>query len=371
MAMSADIGILTLYDRINYGALLQTYALQEYLAEKGHSVEVVDYRPAPPNGGKSVKQLIRSAVWSHTLKPLLRDKNRLLRSDEFRTGFIRLASETCLNSHDLVNQCGYGTMIVGSDQVWNPNLIGHDKSWFLDFPDCKNRVSYAASFGLSQLPEEFEEEFYEGVGKMQSVSVREETGASIVEGLIGARPTVVMDPIFLIDANKWRELMVPPQDRGHVLCYYMPGFPKVEAKIKQLADEFAKTLGLKVRNIGKRETSRLDPRDPSVYGVGPREFLGLIDGAELVITNSFHGTAFSLLLNKPFYSVVDSSAGAANLASRMTDLLARLGADEHIVTTSSTACGVPSALEPSARNALATEINASKEFLADALRRNC
>lgn len=358
---------MTLYDRINYGALLQTYALQEYLTRKGLLVEVADYRPDPPNGGKSFRQIARSAAWSHTLKPLLCDRERLRLSDEFRSDFVRLSRNTFRVSDELANHCRYQTMIVGSDQVWNPNLIGRDESWFLDFPSCKRKVSYAASFGLSRLPDAFVESFRHRIGGMQAVSVREETGATIVEGLIGMRPPVVMDPVFLLGAEDWREIMVPAGERGYVLCYYMPGFPRVEAKIKNLADTFAKERGLRVLNIGKRDTSRLNPFDSSLYGVGPREFLGLIDGADLVVTNSFHGTAFSLLLGRPFYTVIDAEAGVSSLSSRMVDLLTRVEASEHVVLTSSEGFGKVAAPSEASARAISTELASSKSFLLHAL----
>lgn len=364
------IGILTLSDPINYGASLQTFALQEYLFNQNYNVNVIDYN-SEKGGVKelAIKQKIRSLVWNKTLKKVLKDRKRYELTRQFKKEYIRYSDYKYKNPTDLKEKADYSAMIVGSDQVWNPNFAGYDDIWFLNFNNNPKKISYAASFGVSSLSDRFRESYskYLNKFKTENISVRETTGSKIVYDLIGTRPKVVLDPVFLLDKEYWIRISVKPKFTKYVLCYYMPGDASAEKEIRRLAKFVSKKHNLKIINIGKRETSRLKFWENNQLGVGPREFLGLFENADCVITNSFHGTAFSVIFNKKFYSVINSSIKKGNLSSRMVDLLKNLGMNEFIDDVVSPKLIEPPFINEENFNKLTSLINESKIFLQECL----
>lgn len=368
MMHESKIGILTTSNSINYGACLQTYALQRYLRNEGYVAEVVDFRPQAKGRNQSALRRLRSFVWDNTLRPLLRDRKRESLTKSFRRDFVNYSENVFFNADELRNSSLYKTMIVGSDQIWNPRYAMFDDGvWFLDFPQVSTKVAYAASFGISALPEYSKEEYARRIRKMDAVSVREETGANIIQELIGCRPNVVMDPVFLLDQEQWKRFAVEPAKSNYVLCYYMPGFPRVEKEIEQQALRLAKEKDLETINIGKRELSKLELGGHNVFGVGPREFVGLIANAEYVVTNSFHGTAFSVLFRKRFLSIVDSGLGSKTLSSRLVDLLERINAGNSLRDLAKAGPCSCEAVPSDGIEILRKEIEASKLYLKKAL----
>lgn len=364
------IGILTTSNSINYGACLQTYALQRYLRNEGLDAEVVDFRPAVKGRNQSLVIRARSFVWDHTLRVLLKDHARAEKTAAFRRGYIRYSEEAYTDADGILQSCGYSTMIVGSDQIWNPRYALYDKGvWFLKAENPMNRVSYAASFGIPVLPERAKDAYREGLAGFDAISVREETGAAIVRELTGEEPAVVLDPVFLLSKGEWEEFAVKTKSGGYVLCYYMQGFPAVEEEIRQRAEAIAKARGLKVINIGKRELARLRFWENNEYGHGPREFVGLFLNADHVVTNSFHGSALSVLFGRPLVSVIDGGLGAAGLSSRLVDLLKRIGREGSILDIADKDAFDPGGISPEEARPelLEREIARSKGFLAESL----
>ncbi len=364
------IGILTTSNSINYGACLQTYALQRYLRNEGVDAEVVDFRPEAKGRNQSFAIRARSFVWDHTLRVLLKDRARVEKTAAFRRDYVRYSEETYTDAEGILKSRDYSTMIVGSDQIWNPRYALYDKGvWFLKTENPVNRVSYAASFGIPVLPEKAESAYRDGLAGFDAISVREETGAAIVRELTGGDPAVVLDPVFLLSKGEWEEFAVTPRSSGYVLCYYMQGFPAVEEEIRRQAEAIAKSKGLKVINIGKRELARMRFWENNEYGYGPSEFVGLFLNADYVVTNSFHGSALSVLFGKPLVSVVDGGLGAAGLSSRLVDLLKRIGREGSILDIADKEAfdlggSSPEVARP---ELLEREIAKSKGFLAESL----
>lgn len=361
------VGILTLYDPINYGACLQTYALRAFLECSGFDAEVIDYRPSTSGVDKRTTfQKVRSCIWKNTLYKLLNDKSRFEKTNQFKKENIKYSSGTFYNFEELNCGCSYDSLIVGSDQVWNPQIIGSDKAWFLGFSDASLRIAYAASFGVSQLDECFWKTYAESLKKLNAISVREETGAEIVWKLVQRRASVVVDPVFLISKKQWEKLSVQPSEKKkYILSYYMQGDSKVESTIDETSKKYAIEHNCKIINIGKRDITKLKVWEPNAFGIGPGEFLGLIQKAEAVVTNSFHGTAFSLIFEKPFVSVANTDKNS--LASRIVDLLVRLNMQQWIQDVrSENEVGVKPVPERS-KVLLQKEIEKGKAYVLNAL----
>lgn len=306
------IGIITFHKARNYGAILQCYGLQKSIDQFGYDSEVLnydcknisnDYRLLKTN---SVVNFIKSLM---LFLALYRKENKFNR---FINRYLKVSDDMpkLILNHEISD---YAAFITGSDQVWNYKLTDSDGTYFLDFvPDHKKRLSYAASFGIREIPEERKGFYQKNLVGMGHLSVREKTAAAMIEQLCGRKAEVVLDPVFLQTAEQWRTIMPKKGEKGYVFVY-MPGKHALEC-----AANLARRKGLTIifcaydislrrfkQNIGDIRLS-----------LGPDEFLSLLDGADYVVTGSFHATAFSLILQKRFFVEVPPKVG-----SRITDLL--------------------------------------------------
>ena len=322
------VGVITFHDSINYGALLQTYALQRVIGELGYVAEVINYHNTNENNNHLNK--LRSFTWHNFLRPIFGGNLRRRRSNQFRIKYYRLSKQYNSRIDIVTSPPIYDAYITGSDQVWNPNITGGDASYFLDFaPKKAIKISYAASFGIEYIPQDYIDEFTILLNNLDSISVREINAKKIINSLpITKQIKVVLDPTLLIDSNKWEELIAEDKDEvneKYILCYYMPGNKEICNGIKSIASKLSKETGLEVINIGKKEYSKLKFWERNYIEEGPLEFLRLFKNAEYVVTNSFHGTAFSIIFNKQFYIPIKvNSDETKRLNSRIISLLSLL-----------------------------------------------
>lgn len=310
------IAQLTLDGYENYGQVLQRYALYYTLKKYADYVEV---------------------FWHQTGKDFLPYK---LERDRFKTGNMRDAAFRSVRENkikefndakirtrfdvpyldDLADE--YDFFIVGSDQVWNPEKYFYKR--FLEFAPPEKRIAYAASIAMKELPSDVTAYYREKISEMPHVSLRELEGVELVEKLTGKRPFHVLDPVFLLTAAEWRQISKPPAwikdkryERGYMLTYFFSGKPPEQ--VKTLADKF----NLPVINL-------YDMNNFNHYIVGIEEFLYLVDHATLLCTQSFHGTAFSILFNRPFI-VYKINNSVIETFSRISSLLKMFGLSERAI----------------------------------------
>lgn len=355
------IATLTINSSLNYGAVLQSYALNCYLNLQGYEAKVINYTCFRGHDNRNSWQKFRSIIWRNWIRPFMQDTQRIKKTELFKNKIIFTQPFPSFQSLAEIAK-DYDVYIVGSDQVWNPRMAGEDTNWFLHFTSQK-KIAYAASFGLSVLPSQYMDKYASYIKHLYAISVREESAATLIENMGLTRPQVVMDPIFLLKREQWEQIAIFPKQQKYILCYYMQGFPAVEKKMRALAKKYAREYNCRILNIGKREYSQFFFWENNLRGIGPAEFVGLIANAEMVITNSFHGTAFSVLFDKKFISVVNTSLGRKDLSSRIVDLLTRL---EHTGSLLDIARDVAFVLEPlsaKSKKILINQITASKEFL--------
>lgn len=216
----------------------------------------------------------------------------------------------------------YNTYIVGSDQVWNPSANSSIEPYFLTFaPKEAKKISYASSFGVSHIAPELQERFKKLLSNIDVISVREASGVELVKQLTGRNAELVVDPTLLLNKQEWMPYMkvYPDMPKRYVLIYQLSDSNTIVKLAKQIGIE----RNIPVYRICKRAFHvKKDTGVINILDAGPAEFLFLIAHAEYVITNSFHGTAFSVNFSVPFYTVV-SSAKKNN--SRMESLLASTG----------------------------------------------
>lgn len=314
------IGILTFHCAHNYGAMLQCYALQEYLVAQGHEVSVVDYRPDYLTRGNARHALHH---WI-SRNPLCAVKRLLTEPFLYRTrgkrwdGFDRfMRTKLHLTPyHPASDYVNFDLIIVGSDQIWSTRLTGEkfDPVFFGKGLACRS-ISYAASMSPCYLNDEERKVLPGLLRNLDALSVRETELAELVRPLTEKKVWVVCDPVLLLAHEEWERRCVPvKRNRPYVLCYNLM---RSEACMKQ-AREISKELGCEVVEI----TAMLHLTKPGKHclqTLDPISFISYFKEAAFVVTSSFHGTVFSVLFHKPFYVV-----GMGNLGGRSAALLERL-----------------------------------------------
>jgi len=298
------IGTVTFHCSNNYGAVLQSVALVEKLNQLGYDAKIIDYRPeyktktynpfAIPTNIKSIKHIlyhIYSIPTKYKIDKAFRQFNR-----EY---ILTWGCEYLTSDELIVNPPDLDVIITGSDQVWNPESLGEvDKVYFLGFgaKDIK-RVSYAPSFGTAKVDGRFREEISTYIKKLNAVSVREIEGKEHIRELTGIEAEIVLDPVFLLDKNQWLRYANDKMkiQEPYLLLYARERSPLLVAA----AIKIAKDKNLKVVNISKILLG-LNKYDENIFDIGPGGFLDLFRNASVVCTNSFHGTAFSIIFEKPF-----------------------------------------------------------------------
>ena len=335
--MSKKVLTVTFTNTVNYGAILQATALQRVLLDHGYDTKLLNYN-VKHDGLKSrpVSKRFLSFVWS-LIKGYLGHTKRKNKTSHFLSLHNSFTSPINDKKNLLKLNDNFDVFIVGSDQVWNPKIIGNDTSYLLDFVSGdKTKLSYAASFGLNVLPSAFEDTVKEKLKSFQAVSVREQQARNILDQL-SIDSTLVLDPTLLLRGKEWSEFYdnEPIIKEPYILCYYMPGNKMVESRISKLACKIKESKGLRVISIGRKEYTRLYLNKNNRVADGPKEFLNLISNASYVLTNSFHGVCFSVNFNKNFFAFVEEDyMSSSSLSSRIFSLLNALELKDRIVVPS-------------------------------------
>lgn len=325
------IGILTYHTGYNYGASLQAYALQTVVTQMGHKCEIINFEPArfkasremitmrPTRLKECIKIVSRLPYWNslHRRQTMFDDyTNQVLRTSTL----YRKEKEVIAHAKD------YECIICGSDQIWN---LSHDDApaanplFFLNFPKSQRRISYAASFGkwVKEAPNH-EDVFLSWLKKFDAVSVREQSGVDYLKS-VGVDCEICLDPTVLLDKEDYDSICEKRlvQEKYILMFGWITNQDLIDA-----AKLVSKELNLPVYNIVPPPRAMFKGI-PRKLDVGPREFLSMIKHAEFVVTNSFHGTAFSTIYEKPYVSIVSGKPD-----TRMFSLLNQLGLSNHLVT---------------------------------------
>lgn len=331
-----SVGTITFHSTINYGGVLQAYALQQVLNEMGYLAENIDYFDHRRDlASLSTFRRMKHVVWHGFVKKLLVGSIREKRTEAFLSRHLRVSScryNDAASLHEAPPL--YDAYITGSDQVWNARHNHDDSSYFLTFaPPGKKRVSYAASFGVSQIQDRLVSDYREWLKQIDCISTRELEGKRIIEQLTGREADITLDPTLLLNQEQWRQVAVPYESsKPYILCYYMPGDNKVNRSITEIASKIAMQTGWSVISIGQKEYMRLNPFRRTALTSGPAEFVGLFHNASFVVTNSFHGTAFSVNFKIPFLVPINRDLSPEKaLSSRITTLLNTLKLENRLI----------------------------------------
>jgi len=329
------IGILTFHCAINYGAVLQTYAMQEYLKGIGHEVRVADYRPdyllAPyrlfPKGQNAGKPLpVRLRAWLRALCALPLRWRRRRKFRQFAQRRLHL-----LRFDPQGQNPDFDALVFGSDQIWNPRITGRfDKIYFGHFPAAEGtrRIAYAASAGSVDNIVPQAGRFFCLLRHYSSVSVREKSLAGYIRA---ARPDMhvptVADPVLLAGPSVFEGIALRRAVRKPYLLLFCLHAGDLKA-LRPHAESIARQRGLTIVEMASMSESLRKPRQRNTES--PEGFVSLLRHADYVVTSSFHGTAFAILFKKDFnaYSLQPSAS------ERMADMLSLLGLSGRLIAES-------------------------------------
>lgn len=331
------VGILTFHDAHNYGAVLQAYALRTFLRRNGYEASIVNYKNKKISSSYpktlSYKYHMRDFIHVRSMPKMIRslmDTNFAQKSwgiqwEKFRKFIynVILENDDKYISLEDFKKLDFDAYIAGSDQIWNGWLTGGlDAAYFLDFKTTAKKIFYGASNGQGNVPENEKDYYYSCLRNADAIATREQELADTLSILCGRHVSQVLDPTLLIDAEDYVELtkIEIPENEEYLFAYFV-----VEDKRMMVIAEFlARVLKLKLVELHYYQLRRLKSHH-QYADFGPEEFLQYIKNAKFVITNSFHGTVFSIIFQKQFYSVYDQD-------SRKQTLLEKLGLEDRHVS---------------------------------------
>ncbi|WP_034259779.1 polysaccharide pyruvyl transferase family protein [Aequorivita capsosiphonis] len=345
MKNSLKIAILTQPLHDNYGGLLQAYALKEVLNTLGHEAIIIDRRGGKPKGLRKIASRVKGKLLG---REVISKRHQDIISKEtisFREKYIPNLSEVIEDNQGMykLNNMNFDAYIVGSDQCWRPKYSPYIRNYFLDFAKEKSnikRLSFAASFGVSdwEFTDEETQDCKELLQRFDAISVREKSGIDLVKKHLGRNDAVhLIDPTMLLATDDYKKIAAQEKTKpsdGNLKVYVLD---KSDSKMRIIRDA-EKKLGLKMfevlpkKRLGSEPVTNQNVTDFAYPN--PVEWLRAYQDAKFVITDSFHGTAFSIMFNVPFISIGNPKRGMARFESLlgMFDLEDRLISDdlEHV-----------------------------------------
>ncbi|MDD3139581.1 MAG: polysaccharide pyruvyl transferase family protein [Lachnospiraceae bacterium] len=324
------VGILTYHTGYNYGASLQAYALQSVIKNMGIDCEIINFetedflasREMFSRKPRRLKEIIKIISRLPYYGSLIKRQNMF---DDFTNCCLNISplyrSEKEVKEH----ACEYDYIVCGSDQIWNlgtPDAPDANILFFLNFSKKQKRVSYAASFGKWVNSPHHEENIIPWLKEFDKISVREFSGQEYLKAH-RIDSNITLDPTILLDDNQYDEICAKRQiERKYVLMFSW----NCNNDVITAAKHVSKELGYPLYNLTPPPRAMFSGVSRKL-DVGPREFLSLIRNAEFVVTNSFHGTAFSTTFERPYISIV-----SGDVDPRMESLLKQLGLSDHLVS---------------------------------------
>lgn len=282
------VGILTFHYGINHGSYLQSYALFKTLENLGHNVEIINY-------GNFMRRLREYKVFLITknIKTLI---NNMRKIRKFKKSHKKFKLGKPLFTHKEVQRKHYDAIVIGSDEVWNFNNplfnFNYDPIYFGHNLSVNKIIAYAPSFGNVSVKSKVPQGVIEGLKRFNAVSVRDENSQRIIEKILGYKPDIVLDPTFLYNFDG--EEIEPPY-KNYILVYATGLKQKYIEKLK----EFGRKQNKKIISIGYKNNWC----SINVITLDPFEWLGYFKNADYVITNTFHGSIYSVIYKKQFISI--------------------------------------------------------------------
>lgn len=331
--MNEKIGIATLYTGFNFGSSLQAYAVKTLVEELGYEAEIWKVKGSIIKGrdirlGKLFAMAFRMMVVKNGLKQLKNYQNGYAkkigdgskeRFVQFSNEFLPIKTLSYSKMQKLAKTQEYKAFICGSDQIWSGTTLYIDPFYYLQFAPQEKRVALAPSFGKDTIPDYNQKKIKKYISQIPHKSVREMSGVKIINELTGEDVPALLDPTLLLDKNMWIDSfnVNSTMKEPYMIAYFLD---KPSEKATRHILEIAEKYNLKILNM---------PYDFLMSGeliqeIGPCEFLSFVANARLVCTDSFHGTAFSLNFNIPFYTYERNYGLAEKQSTRIYSVLQKM-----------------------------------------------
>lgn len=328
------IGILTIHSAHNYGSVLQAFALQETLITLGHNVEIINYNPSylsdsykyfdPFLGGDSIIVFIKN-IARFFIQPLFKTK-RFLGFKSFMKNNYNYSGPSFNEIKDFPSK--YDLYALGSDQIWNADIMGDDLLFWGKLPKSSNSriICYAASMDATPLTDLQKKKYKDYLCNFDFISVRESDVARLLEPLTSKTINIVLDPTLIAQKSIFDKVECKEDQKNkygtYVLVYSIIDPPE----LYELAEKVAIKRNAQVLKISAFPSLQMKEKYKTLNNVTPNEFLSLIRDAECIISTSFHGSVFSILYQKDYYTTPIHKQG-----SRVVNLLNSLGLEDRIV----------------------------------------
>lgn len=345
------IALVTNWDYHDYGGMLQAYATQQALCKLGVESEVIDF--------DNLKSDINKRKWIYFFSnifdvSIVKEKGRIffkklktkydkgfaekqrLRDDAFDVFSKRRfkVSQRFESWDDLSINCKqYDAVVVGSDQLWLPSNVAGDYYTLNFVPDNIKKVAYATSFGVGSVPVKMKKKYVSFLNRIDNLSARETSGQAIIKQCTGRDVPLVCDPTMLLEKEDWNRILNDKRiiEGDYIFCYFMGDNPEQREFVKRLAKkENCRIVAL--LHLDQFIASDENYVDDSPYDINPSEFVNLVKNARYVCTDSFHGTVFSILFSKDFFTFKRFNKKASlSTNSRLTSLLNRLNLENRLI----------------------------------------
>lgn len=326
--MTRKIGTITFHAAYNYGSCLQAYALQEYIKKlfnNNCTYSIINLRTENQKNiyktffqKKGLKNRVKSFL---LLKEKKKITNREKNFENFIRKYLQITKEYNSDIELKKENFEFDYYIAGSDQLWNVQALDFNWSNYLEFVQSKNKISYAASFG-GKLIQNWEPKdilrVKNNLAKFKNISVRETENCNYIKQLTGMEAMVNIDPTMLLTKEEWKEIIPknPINKSDYIYLYNL----KKDKNIIKLAKKISKIMKMPIVVSQYGFNGENSKEFIKQYDAGPLEFLNLINGAKLVLSSSFHGNVFAILLNKPFFAIKGMTDLRINTLLKKLDL---------------------------------------------------
>lgn len=372
------LGLITWFANENYGTCLQAVASSIFLKSNGYYPVLLNFTADDFNNSNETINKSKSKVKKvflkiiNYIKKALFYKSLSIRSIKFAECLKEFCSFTDIitDENEYCECCNkFDLLIYGSDQIWNP--VNYHPIWFGNYDSIRiPKISYAPSLGCGTIPQNLKENYIDSLKNFSAISLREKKSAELLENLLNKNIPTVLDPTFLLSSAKWLELSGFSEfncKKPYVLCYFLSD----NLNHYIAAFRFALSNHLRIIIIPYRLKSYAFLLN-TVSGVGPNDFINLVNNAEYVLTDSYHGTIFSIIFQKQFYTFERfKKTSENNQNERIYDILQRFGLTERLVINGAKKTRTANYINYTyLQPIIKKEIESSGHFLIDTIERN-
>lgn len=319
------IGIVTINGDNNYGNKLQNYAMIKILEKYGTVYNIKNYDWCEKRSTiniflrRMIKKMIMFQIQITKKEYIFSRYRNFIKFNKNIPAYNQIMSKS--TNFEKMNKF-FDFFVAGSDQVWNPLLYPNMYINMLEFAEKEKKVAVAPSISVDELTLEQENMFKELLKDFDNLSCREEQGAELLRKITGKRVVSLIDPTLMLSSEEWDKISKKPkfhdENKKYLLLYFLGDLTD---SYKQIVENIKSKYNLEVINI-------LDKKS-KYYSCGPSEFVYLIKNSEIVLTDSFHGSVFSYIYNKPF-RIFYRQDGCGYMNSRLTNLMNKLCLDNSI-----------------------------------------